>query len=718
MRYTFTQLLEQYRISIPMIQRDYAQGRKDEKAQAVRDQLIPSLVKALQGEPLDFDFIYGTTEQQDEETVLLPLDGQQRLTTLFLLHWYFNIKENGNLVQLLQRFSYETRLTTKDFLDHLVESTFVFDDFSNRSISYVIRNKKWFRHQWRFDPNIQGMLKMLDTIHEEFQSVSEEVLPLLTNEECTITFAFMDLDHFQLGEELYIKMNARGRELSSFENFKAQFEQLLDSLGYHEQMKDFSSKLDHEWTDLLWWHLGAAKTLDRPFLNIFAFISSTLQVKRDFNSNVFANNRYTKMDVLYEIYKVDGAVQYLFDVLEVWCTVDDKNEFFSLIEQTTPLFITEPNIFKTLVEDGSITLPERIYFYTITQALLHNKKEDLPALLRIIRNLVLRVRQERQGEYKSNLRYDDISDIFKVIDSFIESNDDPYTTLLTLKKYPGFSRESIEQEHFKAELLEAQPNLKDALFNLEDLRELTGNLSALRGAFEKYGDELVPVVCSMLRIDQGLVARALLTSHDYRHQIGYSSLGDFYRCERYLYGGNARKGFLWTTSKLQGVWNKFFDHYFASKKYSIIETLQYIIDTKNTWEKSQYAYYFVKYPIIFNDQHLTFVFENEDELLIEKLSGKTIQAPHINPIYEAIINEIPQLCQRNISFVKSDVRSKLFTITGKSLWLEKGSWSTVDQFMPELNEYITQLPNDLDLVEQGVHLVQFLNHNKTLITNQ
>ena len=200
--------------------------------------------------------------------VLLPLDGQQRLTTLCLLHWYLNMKEEGNLDRLLQRFSYETRLTTKDFLDHLFKSTFTLDDFSKEPLSDVIRNEKWFRHQWKFDPNIKGMLEMLDAIHTELQSLTQEFLHLLTSEDCPITFSFMDLDQFELGEELYIKMNARGRALSSFENFKAQFEQLLDSLGYHKEMKAFSLKLDQEWTDLLWSHLGAAKTLDRPFLNI------------------------------------------------------------------------------------------------------------------------------------------------------------------------------------------------------------------------------------------------------------------------------------------------------------------------------------------------------------------------------------------------------------------------------------------------------------------
>ena len=48
------------------------------------------------------------------------------------------------------------------------------------------------------------------------------------------------------------------------------------------------------------------------------------------------------------------------------------------------------------------------------------------------------------------------------------------------------------------------------MFKLEDLPELAGNLSALRDAFEKYGEDLVPLVRHMIALDQGLVARALL----------------------------------------------------------------------------------------------------------------------------------------------------------------------------------------------------------------
>ena len=90
---TYIQLLQQHtHIQIPIIQRDYAQGRPDE--QEVRDTFLAALEDALLKPahdvslPLNLDFIYGSVEEFQGKTQFLPLDGQQRLTTLFLLHWY------------------------------------------------------------------------------------------------------------------------------------------------------------------------------------------------------------------------------------------------------------------------------------------------------------------------------------------------------------------------------------------------------------------------------------------------------------------------------------------------------------------------------------------------------------------------------------------------------------------------------------------------------
>ena len=72
-------------IEIPLIQRDYAQGRTDARASDIRERFLDVLHEALtEGRDVGLDFIYGDVE----DGTLRPLDGQQRLTTLFLLHWY------------------------------------------------------------------------------------------------------------------------------------------------------------------------------------------------------------------------------------------------------------------------------------------------------------------------------------------------------------------------------------------------------------------------------------------------------------------------------------------------------------------------------------------------------------------------------------------------------------------------------------------------------
>ena len=73
-------------IEIPIIQRDYAQGRKTKSVQRIRERFLNVLYDALteKTDPVQLDFIYGSVVDKK----FIPLDGQQRLTTLFLLHWY------------------------------------------------------------------------------------------------------------------------------------------------------------------------------------------------------------------------------------------------------------------------------------------------------------------------------------------------------------------------------------------------------------------------------------------------------------------------------------------------------------------------------------------------------------------------------------------------------------------------------------------------------
>ena len=82
-KWTFWRFLVSHTIKIPIIQRDYAQGRKGKEE--LRKAFLNDLKASLDsGNTLKLDFVYGASENGEWN----PLDGQQRLTTLWLLHWY------------------------------------------------------------------------------------------------------------------------------------------------------------------------------------------------------------------------------------------------------------------------------------------------------------------------------------------------------------------------------------------------------------------------------------------------------------------------------------------------------------------------------------------------------------------------------------------------------------------------------------------------------
>ena len=100
-------------IEIPLIQRDYAQGRTDSRTFDIRERFLDVLHEALtEGRDVGLDFIYGDVE----DGTLRPLDGQQRLTTLFLLHWYLGYRAAQlSEPQAWMSFSYATRPSARLF---------------------------------------------------------------------------------------------------------------------------------------------------------------------------------------------------------------------------------------------------------------------------------------------------------------------------------------------------------------------------------------------------------------------------------------------------------------------------------------------------------------------------------------------------------------------------------------------------------------------------
>ena len=258
--YTFQELLKQYdKILIPMIQRDYAQGRTNKKETDVRNNLLNDI---FSGKKVHFDLVFGSVESRivdgDDKRCFIPVDGQQRLTTLFLLYLYGKRQQSLYQELDLSKFTYDTRRAAADFCKFITKEKWLYNN--KGKVSDAIKDCSWFMDYWAQDPTVEGMLNMLDAIHEKYKQGN--TFPDLEN----VTFYFFDLESNGLNENLYLKMNSRGKPLTAFENLKAKIEKVLpDNIEIDEKFfpecdaapKDsFKEKwkffMDRNWTETFW----------------------------------------------------------------------------------------------------------------------------------------------------------------------------------------------------------------------------------------------------------------------------------------------------------------------------------------------------------------------------------------------------------------------------------------------------------------------------------
>ena len=326
--YSFYELVQSYSVKVPIIQRDYAQGRK--RNVTICENFLKALKDSIVNDKtINLDFIYGNVEDE----VFLPLDGQQRLTTLFLLHWYAFVKENNadDFARTnLKKFSYETRLSSRRFCEALLDNTVAIDS-SAETISEQILDSKWFFISWKHDSTIRAMLRAIDIIHYVFKDV-DNIWESLVNRK-NIVFHLLILENFGLSDDLYIKMNARGRLLTPFENLKAEIQDKSTKNGWESSRNEidkFSYKIDGRWTHFLWQNFKKNNSVDNAHMNFITTIvmaklstgqllkgAERIELIRKLNEN----NSYREL-----IKFIDAdTFNYIYDSYELYCDLFDSN---------------------------------------------------------------------------------------------------------------------------------------------------------------------------------------------------------------------------------------------------------------------------------------------------------------------------------------------------------------------------------------------------------
>lgn len=304
-------------ICIPKIQRDYAEGRNSEAIERKRYSLLNDMLDVVYGirKHLSFDFVYGyimsgnkivarndwQNQQAYPNVTFEPLDGQQRLTTLFLLYWAFGRDadlrdQNGHSL-----FIYETRDTSEEFCHWLVKqyagtiipnweseveriknqnksneikwkteknTRGIVDPVENRlrfplasvpSLYTYMQSLSSFKWDWHDDPNIHSMITVIEytvKIIKERGLKYVDGIDIKKNVNLD-NITFMLLDNLVCdGDQLFEKMNARGKALTSFEILKSSLEEEMEQQGLPKSdislVNSWQNAMDGDWIDYCW----------------------------------------------------------------------------------------------------------------------------------------------------------------------------------------------------------------------------------------------------------------------------------------------------------------------------------------------------------------------------------------------------------------------------------------------------------------------------------
>lgn len=492
-------------VEIPIIQRDYAQGRLDPRTKGINrkgENFVSVLFNTLREEKrLRMDIIYGSIETRDgdhpEEKTFIPLDGQQRLTTLWLLHWYLSQWEERSveIAPLLQRFTYATRSTARDFCQRLCSLRLMRDELANPSEYFS--EKMWFTSKYSYDPTIQAMLNMLNAIAQEQKKhpVSFDLLE-------SLQFRSFDIGAYELTDELYIKMNRRGKQLESIENLKADFVGYLKKIGHDFSKPDsYDRKLDHEWADMAWgllenndFDIRYLRLFNRYFYNLW--IMDNLSMEEEKNSTPeYLNLHFTGTD-----YRGFEAYEKILSAKEG--RIERMVRFFNFLASDRGIMYSDhlrspwrdknkeqDSVYPYLLDIERLSMLDRIALYALMLYIDNASDEDLQSLehyqawMRVVWNLIA---DPKLRSYQAQRRYmlllAQLAPHSTTIESFLISTDIEKIGISST----GDEKTRLKLEQDKLHYIERYPNRRKALLRAERIPCLQGQVGFL---LEIEGDD-------------------------------------------------------------------------------------------------------------------------------------------------------------------------------------------------------------------------------------
>jgi hypothetical protein len=664
---------KQKHIEIPAIQRDYVQGRGYTiEEQDKREAFVIKLINAIicdDTKPCHLEFIYGAENATSHS--FIPLDGQQRLTTLFVLHWVVwhmssDEAKKKHPLNEISGFRYETRLSSQSFCQKIITCGLL-QVKDAKTLGQRLKQQPWFSEDWNYDPTIVAMISMIDFIEEKLQIYDKHqiscMLARLCSENNVITFDELNMTDYNLTDSLYIKMNARGKHLTPFENWKSDFIKFLENEFGNEQYekadksrkslsysyKDyFCYSIEHQWTDLFWTYLKEDylnldekqqeeqyPSIDKMFMNLFDFLCMYHyyvqgNAKNDYNKASASSKR--------AIWQNKDFVDCLFGALDSLYRINHSiffDELFYITNEELPLnnntrkvrlFRTRQcNLFKLCVDNGaSMELTDILLFYAL---LVYCEKNNVQNVNDALKSYIRNVRNYFESDIQ-NIR----------TRTTVQLN----LRLSEFGKYDIGIKELMEKP-------DTSMSISDCI--IDDCSLTHGNTQVFKKAIEEYGSEKVVEAlknfCNASQLERVRVLVACGFKGTY--------LSDCIGRNRYFFGNKDKWDVLFISDKDQ--LSKCFTNYTSKIKEG--KDNSFIINEALIEHQQGFVYYILKYDhfINANDSQHHFAIKGDpndvDWIALGSYSSNPGTAYHTDPfafaVEKSLIDKYPDI---NLSLYK------------------------------------------------------------------
>lgn len=324
-----------------------------------------------------------------------------------------------------------------------------------------------------------------------------------------IVFHLLILENFGLSDDLYIKMNARGRLLTPFENLKAEIQDKAIKGEWETsrlENEKFSYKIDGVWTDFLWQNYNKNHSVDTAHMN---FITTLIMTKLPVGQLVKGAERIEIIRKLNFTNSARDLINYI------------DQETFNYICETYTLYsrlaegknvpslgiilwrhAPEGDRLNQILLGNNTSYSHKVLFYAQTKYLMSNPdvhQDRYEEWMRVVRNIVSRADLTPDGKRNDIVRSPEtFNGAIGLVNELANGCDDIHSFLCSTAISSTFAREQVREEVLKAKIIQEHPEHKALIFHTEDNELLRGKIMfALRCA--GYRGKSVILILSCLK---------------------------------------------------------------------------------------------------------------------------------------------------------------------------------------------------------------------------